>query len=514
MIIARVSEITETADINTFLSSVIFSTPFNEGIHQGYDAKSIAQDNAKSIECLYDGDYVKRMASTGPVLLGSLSIGDVVDLSPLNTTGDHKSCLITNVAEGECFYLYIVDGATARPWAFLDKDNKLLAMADSAYAQNIDIVAPANTNKLIVQCGGVHYSSAKLIRYNSFNEYAKSHDIVMENNYTDTIEKLENICNSAKNDTSTTIKSRANLLCLIHFSDIHGSIKNIKRILRFKNEFSKYIFDILHTGDAPAQYYGDENPFSVVGGDEILEVVGNHECWIQGDTWPSPYNATAAQVYTKFFAPFISSWSVTSAGENLCYYYKDYTAAKTRLIVLDAIHYDATQEAWFETCLAGAKTNEYRVVAVTHYPPQTGLTGMDCTFNSLTSTIDPVSDPEEGAQFERMPESAYDAVDAFISDGGEFVCWLSGHTHDDYIGTVTSHTDQIQVIISCGMISNQFSDCARTQDTKTQDLFNIFAVDGNAKLIKIARIGSTMDKFLRKRESLCVNYDTKNIISN
>ena len=366
----------------------------------------------------------------------------------------------------------------------------------------------------MIQIGAVHYATAKLIRYNNFTDYDKNSGINALNQYADIINKLENASNSAKADTSTAVKSRANLLNLIHFSDIHGDATNITRLLEFYGLYDNYIHDVIHTGDSVANYYGDANPFASVGGDDVLNVIGNHDCWIQGDTWPSPYNATAQQAYEKFIAPYIENWGVTSPGTNRCYYYKDYSTAKTLVIVLDCIHYDSTQETWFAGVLADAITNELRVVAVTHYPAQTGITGFGCTFNSITQTIDAVDTPAAGTQIERMPESAFTAVDAFINNGGEFVCWLSGHTHDDFIGVVNNHTNQIQVIISTGGTSNRYSDCARTKNTKTEDLFNVFTVDGNAKLIKLIRVGSTMDKFMRKRETLCVNYATRQIVSN
>ena len=476
----------------------------------------ILQDSVYRIK---NGDYADTLTLTQPIVLSGYSIGDVVDLSPLNKAGtSHYTTLIGDVQSGEKFYVNVTDGNNARPWAFLDSSYKLLSMNSDAYAQEMEIIAPANAKYLLIQVGQSYFPTAYIIREYSFSYLsgvnANSTKINHQNPAIEITEKLENASAVTYEDSSTSIKSRANLLNLIHFSDIHGDTDNIQRLLDFYNQYSDYIYDIIHTGDSPLQYYSDDNPFATVGGNQILNVVGNHECWISGDTWPHPYNATAAQVYTKFFAPYISEWNVISPSSNLCYYYKDYSTAKVRLIVLDAIHYDSAQESWFEATLAGAKANDYRVVTVSHYPAQTGITGFDCTFNSIVRLISPVADPEVGEQIERLQESAFDVVDNFINDGGEFVCWLSGHQHDDFIGVVKDHTQQIQIIISCGLQSNKYSDCARTSKTKTQDLFNVFTVDGNAKLIKLIRVGSTMDKFMRKRETLCINYNTKEIISN
>lgn len=494
----------------TAISSTDFDATFE--IYEKWVASDLS--NNENIKSIYQGDYLSRFSTSDSAKFTNLSVGDVLDLSPLNNAGQHKTLLLDDVAEGESFYINITDGTDSKPWAFLDGNNKILSMADGAEAIDLTIVAPSEAKKLLLQIGLIHYNNAVCIRYGSFDYYDRSTDVKKLNEYTEYKNKLENASNIYGGDTSTPVKSRANLLNLIHFSDIHGNVQNIRRILEFSSMYTDYISDIIHTGDAPVAYYSDNNPFAVVGGDNVLEVIGNHECWIQGDTWPSPYNATAQQVYQKFFAPYIASWGVVSAGTNLCYYYKDYSTAKVRLIVLDALHYDLSQETWFVNTLESARTANLRVVAVTHYPSQTGLAGINCTFNSITQTIGSVATPPAGTQIERMPESAFDAVDTFIANGGEFVCWLSGHTHEDFIGTVNNHTDQIQVIISCADTSNRYSDCARTKNTKSQDLFNVFTVDTESKLIKIIRVGSTMDKFLRKREMLCVNYNTKAVVSN
>lgn len=466
---------------------------------------------------IVNSEYKSFLKGTSNIPLGNYSIGDVVDITPLNTPGsNHYTLLLSDVKPGEKFNIYAVDGTTSRPWAFLDSTYHLLSMAYNAYAENVEITAPDNTEYLFVQVGSSFYSNAYVTRYNSLQYLSTGKRIGIEefNNNIEVVNLLENATSVAKGDSTTQPKNRANMFSLLHFSDIHGSDVNIQRIIDFADDYEKYLYDILHSGDAPNAYFSDDNPFALVGGNRIMEVVGNHECWIQGQTWPRPYTATAQQVYEKFFAPYISNWGVTSPGTNLCYYYKDYSTAKVRLIVLDCIHYDATQESWFETALAGAKTAEYRVVAVTHYPAMTGLDNIDCTFGTYGESINAETPPSGTDQVERMPESAFTAVDNFIEGGGEFVCWLSGHTHGDFIGTVKEHSNQIQIIISTGKAINGNGDAARVNMTKTQDLFNVFAVDGNNKLIKLVRIGADKDRYLRSRKTLCLNYETKQVISN
>ena len=462
-------------------------------------------------------EYASNLKGTGPVRLGDYSEGQVVDLSPLETEGmAHYTLLLDDIAEGEIFDVNLVDGGIARPYGFLDADKKLISMAYGATVTWLQIKVPSGAKYLLFQVGSAHLPNAHIIRHQAL-EYLSDGDKIGINDFNPIVEvneKLAQASSIVKGDSTTQPKNRANYFGLLHFSDVHNDLANIHRLLDFAETHEDYIHDIIHTGDGVSTYFADTNPFSVIGAAEILNVIGNHECWIQGETWPRPYTATAQQTYEKFIEPYLSSWGVTSGGTNCCYYYKDYATAKVRLIVLDCIHYDATQESWFETALAGAKSNGYRVVAVTHYPAMTGITNIDCTFGTYGETISATTPPSGTDQVERMPESAFTCVDTFVANGGEFVCWLSGHTHADFIGTVTGHANQIQIVVTTARTSNSFGDSARVSKTKTQDAFNMFIVDGTHKLIKLVRIGADSDRYMRSRKTLCVNYATKQVISN
>lgn len=468
------------------------------------DATNAMIDNA-----IYDGNYVPMLRMTDAVLLGNYSVGQTVDISAINTIGfSHATLLIDNISADERFIVTLTDGSTARPWAFLDADYKLLSMASDAAVTNQELTAPTNAKYLLLQVGMANYSAAKISRvYNLANKSSLNDlGIVSLNGEAELTEKLIEMryCgnNSKKNFT------------LFHFSDIHGDTVNISRILNLKTAFPEYVDDIIHSGDSVATYFGNDNPFSSVGGAQVLNLIGNHDCWIQGDTWPSPYNATAQQTYEKFIAPFISNWSVTSPGTNLCYYYKDYSDYGIRLICLDCMHYDATQESWFIESMTGAKANDYSVIVVNHYPPQTGITAINCTFTSYGETIGAVTTPEAGTQIERLPESAYTAVDTFISGGGKFVCWLAGHTHFDFVGTVTDHTNQLFVIVNCGVVDARYGTDKRINGTKTQDCVNVVGFDTTNHIVKICRVGIAMDWFGRTKKLLSIDYANKTVVAN
>jgi hypothetical protein len=102
-------------------------------------------------------------------------------------------------------------------------------------------------------------------------------------------------------------------------------------------------------------------------------------------------------------------------------------------------------------------------------------------------------------------------VQSFIDAGGEFVCWLAGHTHCDYFGVLANHPNQTQITITCAY-HDQYDD-ERVTDTPTSDSFNIVSFDTYSKLIKILRVGNNEDRYLRPKNVLTWDYANKKIVS-
>jgi hypothetical protein len=115
--------------------------------------------------------------------------------------------------------------------------------------------------------------------------------------------------------------------------------------------------------------------------------------------------------------------------------------------------------------------------------------------------------------------SAIDAVDAFITAGGEFACWLCGHMHYDQIGTLTSHPNQIFIAVGTANSGSPWQDMNRRTANATPrltpcvDLFNIVSIDPYCKTIKIERIGATTDDWGRVHDHVSINYQTKQLIA-
>ena len=316
-------------------------------------------------------------------------------------------------------------------------------------------------------------------------------------------------------------------LILLHFSDMHISSDNntkanLSRIIEFYNAYSTYIDDILHTGDTARDNWDDTLTEwdAIEGTENILNVIGNHDVKESATVTPS-----LVQIYNRFILPYVGNWGVTqpsnAAANGRCYWYKDYTNAHIRLIGLDImLEWEAerfsqaereAQRTWLESVLSNALTNDYAVVIAEHYPSfYKPLDG--CTFNTPPT-------------FEVGNHLYYFAtiVQDFIDGGGEFVCWLAGHTHRDYVGTLYANYDGVisdysQLIFGTdtAKISSAvgWSDSVREFGKKSQDCANIVSVDRYSKTVTFYRIGCDQNRLGLTKRLLCWDYANCKMLNN
>ena len=326
--------------------------------------------------------------------------------------------------------------------------------------------------------------------------------IIEQNNEVETISKLVNIKQPAKFNGNP----QAVPLSILFFSDIHADAQNLQRLLHFAEYYnnqttpSLYIDAILSGGDNVASYQS-EGAFdfwpSIPNAGNILQTIGNHDAMANAAL---TIFADKKDVYDIEFAPYINGWGVTqpedAAANGLMYYYKDFSTQKIRLIVLDCMFWDAEELSWLESILEDALQNNFSVIGCTHYPIGNTDT-IECNFNSLDYN------PTGGARL----SAPISAVDNFINGGGEFICWLSGHTHSDGFGVVDGHNKQLNLIIDTAGSGSLAQDSAARVGTRTQDCFNILGIDTYSKLIKVVRIGRDYDRHLRHIGEMCVDYE-------
>ena len=300
------------------------------------------------------------------------------------------------------------------------------------------------------------------------------------------------------------------VLVLAHYSDIHADNDNILRIKQFTDKYSSYIDDVLQTGDLIGGSFVDGMPTAYAQTTDTINVIGNHDSMnYVGGNWEL---VGKKDVYDEVLSPYISGWGVTQptgAAENgYCYFYKDYSDNGVRLVVLDCLHWDSTQKSWFEGILADSITDELDVIVAVHFPPFYIDQDQDNPF----AAIDTASNSVNFTNVE-----AANAVKTFINNGGNFVCWLCGHIHQDVMGlgrTVDGFQNQLAISIATASVTPAgiYSEMARVQGTRTQDCFNIVGIDTHSKTIKVMRIGANYDRYMRRKNTFSWNYATGQII--
>ena len=315
----------------------------------------------------------------------------------------------------------------------------------------------------------------------------------------------------------------------LHFSDLHGDLKALERIINFRNKYTDYLDEVIHTGDAV--YNSAEGGYSSIwtgSTANILPIIGNHDAYTDGTSgckaWTTGYSAKWC--YGRYISP-VSSLMTTV--EDKCYWSKKKTQSKIMLIAIDNYHWkeeivdsgnnplaaypngdsvdNGEQKSWFISKLNEAKSEGYAVVVLCH--EYTDMNVETCPFTSMLN----------GSTGGHLQHEAIEAVQDFIDGGGEFITWVCGHTHWDLFGTITGYPDQTMIVIDSARAAartgnNNWEENARVEGARSENLFNLFAVDRNKKIITLFRVGMEYDKFGRHIGSLVYDYDNKEVIWN
>ena len=303
-------------------------------------------------------------------------------------------------------------------------------------------------------------------------------------------------------------RSTGQTTSFLWFTDVHANRTNLQRILSWYDYYHAYYDEIISLGDQEDSYFTDDfSWWAADGASNVLQVIGNHDAWISKSMYDdgdyegtvvrgygkgSPfYIISQKDLYNKFFSPFIESWKVIQPdnAESLgaCYYYKDYEGV--RLVVVDCKHYGTIddldennksyQDRWLESILNDANSKGLAVLIASHYSPARA-TMIPCSYTRKGSS---------GQYSDLLNAAAYKKVSRFIDQGGEFVCWISGHGHYDEIGVLEA--DSRQLLIRCATANhNRSSKVPRFAGTKSQDSFNSISIDTEIKQIYLVKTGA------------------------
>lgn len=401
-------------------------------------------------------------------------------------------------------------GATQYRCAFYDADKNMLCMAHFGSGtvsgfETVDIAVP--------------YVNAKYIRFTVYVGDGKIAEITKQEVYVDSTPRVIEDNQAALADTLqlgiTQNYSTTDAFTLLHFSDIHGDESSLANIQSVKDHLADILDDTICTGDMlRANFTADNMDFWNVTDGKILTCIGNHEVLFanSNDYITQP---TEAELYARFFAPYIGNWGTVTNPEGKLYYYKDYAAKKVRLIVLNALYPTeaevTAQNTWLASVLTDAKSKGYCVVLAQHYYPNNAQK-IDCTFSANVNFPSGTAD----AKYCHNMATYHATIQNFIDNGGNFACILCGHKHTDYIAVDPNYPKQVYIGVGGALCPSNLGmtelgvgcDARRVNGTKTQDCMNVMSVDATNKLIKIVRIGADRDMFLRSRKTLVLNYAT------
>lgn len=311
-------------------------------------------------------------------------------------------------------------------------------------------------------------------------------------------------------------------LVLLHISDIHGNWANVERYLKFADHYASYIDELIDTGDIVTDDYDDgiEGYAALPGIGKVMNVIGNHDSSRYEGGVRSWQYYCGLPCYETFIAPFVSEWGVTQPDDadvnGYCYYYKDYSAKHIRLVVVDIMAYDATQDAWLKDLLDDAIDNGLHILIATHFAGSTApghgddpaFTKVPCNYTSLYSLGSSTS------LLNSYNPSAYlmmQSVQDFIEGGGHFAGYIQGHYHADFVAKVADYPQQMIYSIGSSK-SGEVRDYKHTIGTRMQDEFQIVAVDTKNTIVKLFKVGANYDRYGRSKGSVCVNYTTGEVL--
>lgn len=346
-----------------------------------------------------------------------------------------------------------------------------------------------------------------------------------------------------------------NLPVFAHFSDLHGDVVRLKNMM----EYCKYlgVDAVINTGDTACNKAidGSSTYHAIVGSVDYdfptLLCVGNHDAWLQDDPTQGTHNA---KLYANFIQPNSTKFgytlpAATDYDDGATYYYRDFTSQKIRVISVNL--YEQGLRTWSLYGRISKKQIDWLIATLAATPANYGVIIME-----HVHTANIVKDTNYSEFYDKVRTITTDPnltgdpigkiVDAFISgvlysgsytqllenDGSEtieytadftnlnsnveFICYMNGHHHSDYVGYQNGTTNR-QLVLNIttaqsiyGTASHPYKansgDLPRGGQGACEDAFNVYGIDRTAGTVRIARVGANMTSSLQKREVMVIPY--------
>ena len=311
-----------------------------------------------------------------------------------------------------------------------------------------------------------------------------------------------------------------------HFTDLHGDAERFQNALTFFRHFQPDF--AIHTGDLVKWNTEDDSDYFFDGIKDfpipIYNCIGNH------DTFSDSGQHKRKYLYERFIKPLKGIQG--SSGK--CYYYVDFDEKKVRLIVLN--DYDNEQDGvcailqeqcdWLIGVLKEAAEKQYGVIIAAHESQEEVDTlekrGKFCQRYNVHPWKKPLPKPlvipdivdafRNGKTLKKSYEWWYSCterihIDCSFQKRGEFICYLCGHRHSDWIGYLQSYPDQLSMTMTCSgcfppeyhNIGEEVSDLPRIPGTVTEDAVNFYIIDRIKKTIAVVRVGACVNDLFEER---------------
>lgn len=353
------------------------------------------------------------------------------------------------------------------------------------------------------------------------------------------IGKQDGLVNAAKMVYGSGVNSSLyDMPVIAHTSDCHGDYARVKRFLDYSDMINVDLAAI--TGDIVSYNvsHGIGWFHELVNGHRSLVGVctGNHD--VLGAT------GTDDDTYSFFYEPIAEAIG-NETGKT--WYSTDIKAKSLRVISINLYqregttnnhtHFTQEQLSWLCSTLASTPAG-YGVVLLYH-SPQRGMSAASEGYEKFFQTLRKYNNTYNDVQGSPIN----DIVDAFISrgsinktyeqtgtpatvsvaqdfsgvaDGVEFIAHLTGHFHQDSIAYVTG-TEQMQLMLNV-ICTNaiyggsaypylcDLADTPRNAADGTQDAFNVYVIDREAKTVKVVRVGSELTFDMQHRDYMEIPY--------
>ena len=246
----------------------------------------------------------------------------------------------------------------------------------------------------------------------------------------------------------------------------------------------------------------------------MLLAQGNHDPSYStlGGTNYYAENLTDDQLFEYMFR-YETKYPDRVMSEAGSYFYAEDKAHKLRIVVLNpydvpseevlpdgrakynkmrTLGYRQTQLEWFANVALNVPSSDWSVVLATHTSPSAGEDARNN--NVILGLIDAF---RNGKKYEAETECDIAGYNAKISADytdkkGNFVLWVSGHTHDDRV-LVTQDTLCLSVLSDWNHQHDRLP-MQRTTGTTNEHAFDVFTIDFNRHKIYATRIGAGEDR--------------------